>query len=133
MIGIDYAIGALSTLADDAIKRIWPDATEVEKAKVAQVSQEIQNQFSLQMGQIDVNKIEAAHQSIFVAGWRPFLGWVCGGALIYGQIIQPAASFIAMVKFGYSGPFPAPPSELWELMMGLLGLAGLRSFERTRK
>jgi len=133
MFGIDDAITAVTTLADSAIKRIWPDATEIEKAKLAQLSQELQNQFSLVMGQLEINKIEAASSSVFVSGWRPAIGWVCGTALAYAAIIEPLARFVAVVIFHYAGPFPVIDTELTlQVLLGLLGLAGLRSFEKTR-
>jgi len=59
MFGVDDAISAVSGLADTVVKRIWPDATQVEKAKIAQV------------GQIEINKKEAESNKIYVAGWRP--------------------------------------------------------------
>lgn len=133
MLGIDDAIAAVSNLADSAIKRIWPDATEIEKAKLAQLSQELQNQFSLVMGQLDINKIEATSRSVFIAGWRPAIGWICGIALGYAAIIEPIARFIAVVLFHYDGAFPAIDTELTlQVLLGLLGLAGMRSFEKSK-
>lgn len=133
MFGIDDAITAVTTLADSAIKRIWPDATEIEKAKLAQLSQELQNQFSLVMGQLDINKIEATSRSVFIAGWRPAIGWICGIALGYAAIIEPIARFIAVVLFHYDGAFPAIDTELTlQVLLGLLGLAGMRSFEKSK-
>lgn len=133
MFDVPAAITAVTTLADSAIKRIWPDATEVEKAKLAQLSQELQNQFSLVMGQLDINKIEAANSSIFVSGWRPAVGWVCGAALGYATLIEPMGRFVAVVMFRYSGSFPVIDTELnLQVLFGLLGLAGMRSFDKSK-
>jgi hypothetical protein len=133
MLGIDDAIAAVSNLADTAVKRIWPDATEIEKAKLVQLSQELQNQFSLIMGQIEVNKIEAASSSVFVSGWRPMVGWICGAALGYAAIIEPLARFVAVVVIGYAGGFPVVDTEItMQVLFGLLGLAGMRSFEKHK-
>jgi hypothetical protein len=133
MFGIDNAIAAVSNLADSAIKRIWPDATEIEKAKLNQLSQEMQNQFSLVMGQLEINKIEAASSSVFVSGWRPAIGWVCGAALCYAAIIEPVARFVSVVMFHYAGTFPVIDSELTlQVLLGLLGLAGMRSFDKFK-
>lgn len=133
MFGIDDAITAVTTLADSAIKRIWPDATEIEKAKLAQLSQELQNQFSLVMGQLEINKAEAANGSVFVSGWRPAIGWVCGAALAYAAIIEPVARFVATVAFGYLGIFPVIDTDITlQILFGLLGLAGMRSFEKSK-
>lgn len=133
MFGIDDAIAAVSNLADSAIKRIWPDATEVEKAKLEQLSQELQNNFNLVMGQLEINKTEAASASVFVSGWRPAVGWICGAALAYAAIIEPFARFVAVVIFGYQGAFPAIDTDITlQILMGLLGLAGLRSFDKKQ-
>jgi hypothetical protein len=133
MLGIDDAIAAVSNLADSAIKRIWPDATEIEKAKLAQLSQALQNDFNLLMGQLEINKTEASSASVFVSGWRPMVGWVCGAALAYAAIIEPFARFVAVVVFSYTGAFPAVDTDITlQILLGLLGLAGMRSFEKTR-
>ncbi|PPK72671.1 holin (3TMs family) [Methylobacter tundripaludum] len=133
MLGIDDAITAVTTLADSAIKRIWPDATEIEKAKLAELSQEMQNQFNLVMGQLDINKIEAGSSSVFVSGWRPAIGWICGAALAYSALIEPFARFVAVVAFGYAGIFPVIDTNITlQILMGLLGLSGMRSFEKTK-
>ena len=131
MFGIDDAVSAVAALADSAIKRIWPDATEVEKAKLAQFTQEMQNEFLLLAGQIDTNKLEAQNPSVFVSGWRPFVGWVCGAALAYAALIEPLARFVATVAFGYVGLFPVLDTDITlQILLGLLGLAGMRSFEK---
>jgi len=133
MFGIDDAIAAVSTLADSAIKRTWPDATEIEKAKLTQLSQELQNQFNLVMGQIDINKIEAASTSLFVSGWRPAVGWICGFAFGYSAIIEPIARFTAVVVIGYEGQFPVINTDMTlQILGGLLGLAGLRTFDKFK-
>jgi hypothetical protein len=131
MFGIDDAIAAVSNLADSAVKRIWPDATEVEKAKLQQLTQELQYNFQLVYGQLEINKIEAASSSVFVSGWRPAVGWICGAALGYAAIIEPLARFVATVAFGYLGVFPVINTELTlQILLGLLGLAGMRSFDK---
>lgn len=129
--GIDDAIGAVATLGDSVVKRIWPDATEVEKAKLTQLTQEMQNEFLLLAGQMDTNKLEAQNSSVFVSGWRPFVGWVCGMALAYAALIEPVARFVAVVGFGYLGGFPLVNTDITlQILLGLLGLAGMRSFEK---
>jgi hypothetical protein len=131
MLGIDDAITAVSTLADSAIKRIWPDATEIEKAKLAQLTQEMQNQFNLVLGQIDVNKIEAASASWLTSGWRPYVGWICGTALAYAAIIEPFSRFVAVVIFGYIGPFPVIDTTItMQVLYGMLGFSATRSLDK---
>ena len=82
--------------------------------------------------QRDINKTEARHQNIFVAGWRPAIGWICAGALAFEYLVRP---LIVWIMGLYWPGAPVPPSldaMLWELMFGMLGIGGLRTFEKTR-
>jgi len=84
------------------------------------------------MAQLEVNKAEAAHKSIFVAGWRPSVGWVCSLAMLYHFILAP------MIQFGFAlgGIEQELPefdfSQLSTVLMGMLGLGGLRTFEKMK-
>lgn len=85
------------------------------------------------MAQVEVNKAEAKHRSIFVAGWRPFIGWVCGIALAYHFVLAP------LIVFGvaWSGAeIPEIPTfdmdSLMTVLLGMLGLGGMRSFEKAK-
>jgi len=86
------------------------------------------------MAQVEVNKMEAQHRSLFVAGWRPFIGWTCGIALAYHFVLNP------LILFGVSWAgveIPALPefdmSSLMTVLMGMLGLGGRRIFEKVKK
>lgn len=80
--------------------------------------------------QIELNKIEAAHRSVFVAGWRPFIGWTCGAALAWAFLAHPLLTWAAALW----APELAPPAlltdTLFELVLAMLGMSGLRSFEK---
>ena len=133
MIGIDDAVAAGCTLVDTVVKRIWPDATEIEKDKLAQMTQELQSEWANQLQQIEVNKLEAASSSLFVAGWRPFVGWVGAAGLAYAAIIEPVFRFIATVIFSYTGLFPVLNTEITlQILMALLGIGSMRSFEKFK-
>lgn len=85
------------------------------------------------MAQVDVNKAEAQHRSIFVAGWRPFIGWTCGVALAYHFILNPVILFGASVA-GFELP-DLPEFDMQSLMtvlLGMLGLGGMRTFEKAK-
>jgi hypothetical protein len=83
--------------------------------------------------QTDIDKVEAANTNLFVSGWRPFVGWVCGFALAYVAILEPLLSFIVKVGFDYSGEFPKIDTTItMQVLMGMLGLGGLRSFEKVK-
>ena len=131
MFDIPAAVEAVSTLADTAIKRIWPDATEIEKAKLEKLTAEMQNEFNLILGQIEINKVEASSSSILVAGWRPYVGWVCGTSLAYVAILEPILRFVSSVIFGYMGTFPTIDTNLtMQILMGMLGFGAFRSFDK---
>lgn len=113
-------------LARSAIDKIWPDKSEAEKAQLAAA-------VSIVQGQIDVNKAEASNPSMFVAGWRPFIGWVCGSALAYTYVGYPFLLWILSVwKPGVVPPVLGNDGMLYELMFGMLGMGGLRTFEKVK-
>lgn len=83
------------------------------------------------MGQQAINTAEAGHGSVFVAGWRPFVGWVCAIALAYAAILEPPLRFTARVAFGYAGEFPVIDTTLtMQILLGMLGLGAFRSWEK---
>lgn len=87
----------------------------------------------LAKGQLEVNKVEAGHRSAWVAGWRPFIGWVCGVALAWHFVLAPVTMFIAS---WLNVTLPALPEfdmgSLMTVLMGMLGLGGLRTFEKAK-
>jgi len=87
----------------------------------------------LSLGQIEINKAEAQHRSIFVAGWRPFLGWGLAFAMVWHFVIVPMITF----GFAYLGiDAPALPvfdmESLMTVLLGMLGLGGVRTVEKIR-
>jgi len=84
------------------------------------------------LAQLEVNKVEATHKSIFVAGWRPFVGWVCGVTMSYHFIIAPLLQF-GFALGGIDQDLPEFDfSQLSTVLMGMLGLGGLRTFEKMK-
>ena len=83
--------------------------------------------------QVELNKVEAGHRSVFVAGWRPFIGWVCGFGFAYHYILQP---FLAFTLLALGVDLPALPefdmNALQTVMMGMLGLGTLRTWEKLQ-
>ncbi len=79
--------------------------------------------------QSEINKVEAQHRTIFVAGWRPFIGWVCGVALAYNFILRDLLIWLI-------GPEQVPPAlqmeHLMTVLIGMLGLGGMRTFEKFK-
>lgn len=123
--GVDITgLGAVADLATSVVGKLWPDKTEVEKAQIAAAVQIVQ-------GQLDINKVEAASPSVFVAGARPFIIWMCGVALGYASILEPIARFVAQVLYQYNGSFPVIDTNLTlQLLLGLLGLGAMRSYDK---
>jgi hypothetical protein len=118
-------IGAVSDLVGTVINKIWPDKSEQEKQALAAAVMVVQ-------GQLDINKAEASNPSVFVSGWRPFIGWVCGSACAWNWIGLPIAKaglLLAGITLTIS---PADISEMMPVLMGMLGLGGLRSYEKVK-
>ena len=114
---ISALIGPVSAILDKVI----PDKDLREK-----LSHEIATMADKQMlAQIEVNKVEAAHKSLFIAGWRPAIGWICGFALLYSTIISPVIGIWVEVP-------EIDTSLLTSTMLGMLGLGAMRTFEKTK-
>lgn len=119
-------ITAVADLANTVVSRIWPDKSEQERQQMAMALTIIQ-------GQIDTNKAEAASPSVFTAGWRPFIGWVCGSALAYTYLVYPLLLWAGAAWFpNLSPPKLGNDGMLYELLLGMLGLGGLRTFEKVK-
>ena len=124
---------------DGILGRFFPSKEKAQEFK-ATMEQELLRQegditkavLAAQAAQIDVNKAEAATGSLFIAGWRPAIGWVCGGALVVQYIARPMLPWFAEVLGFTVPPIPSLDDSLMELMMGMLGLGGMRTFEKVK-
>jgi hypothetical protein len=86
----------------------------------------------LAKGQIEVNKTEAAHKSLFVAGWRPAIGWVCVLGMAGNFITIPITNMILeLMGSGVTVPL-IPTAEMMPILMGMLGLGAMRTVEKTK-
>ena len=122
--GIDDAIAAGLKIVDKFI----PDPEAKIKAEEALRS----DLAGWDKAQLEVNKAEAQTGSLFIGGWRPAIGWACASALWFQYIAVPVAMWVFEI-FGHT--LPAPPvldQVLWELMFGMLGMGGLRTFEKIK-
>tara|TARA_Y100001954_G_scaffold205109_1_gene226910 strand:+ start:402 stop:797 length:396 start_codon:yes stop_codon:yes gene_type:complete len=122
-------IGPVTSLLDKFIE------DKDQKAKLAHELSTMAEKHAQELakGQLEINKAEAGHKSIFVAGWRPFIGWTCGVALAWHFVIAPFIMFFS-AYFGLN--MPALPDfdmgSLLTVLMGMLGLGGLRTFEKYK-
>lgn len=129
-------------LIKTGIDKIWPDKTEAEKAKAALAQAQLQGalkdmeeQWENAKAQIEVNKQEAASNSVFIAGWRPFIGWTCGSAFAYAYVLQPIVVMVSNT-IGH----PIDPAKLVKLdfdqinpvLFGMLGLGAMRTYEKVK-
>lgn len=120
--GIIAAVGGVvSDLVTTDKERL---AAEIEMRKLDQ---------AIDLAQIDVNKEEAKSASVFVAGWRPAIGWTCGLAFAYAAVFEPFLRFASQVWWGYSGSFPVIDTDLtMQVLFGILGLGALRTAEKVK-
>ena len=132
-------LAALFDLGKVAIEKIWPDpvkrAEEIRKLEEMRQRgdlEELNAKVKLLTGQMDINKVEAASSDRFVAGWRPFVGWVCGFGLAYASILEPLMRFVATLR-GYTGDFPVIDTSItMQVLLGMLGLGVMRMREKEK-
>jgi len=106
-----------------------PEAQREFDLKIMELAAKAEeNETQLIMGQIDTNKVEAAHANLFVAGWRPFIGWTAGVALGYTWVISPLLKAI----FGMEELPALSPDEIYPIIIGMLGLGTMRTVEKMR-
>ena len=124
---------AVASLLDTAINRLWPDPAARASAEAQLMKAQADAAIAAVQQQIDINKLEAASPSVFVAGWRPFIGWVCGSAFAMHYLLLPLANWLL-------GAFGRPPvavafdmETLLTVLGGMLGLGALRTVEKVQK
>jgi hypothetical protein len=118
----------------DGVLRLIPDKGERARAKEMFEGQMLTAMTSLVQGQLEINKQEASHASIFVAGWRPAIGWICGIALGWNFVVQPLLLWGAWMMPEVAPDISSAPKldtdELMTVLLGMLGLGGLRTYEK---
>jgi len=106
------------------IDRLWPDPTKAAEAKLELLKMQQSGDLALITGQLEINKAEAANPNWFVAGWRPYIGWICGTGLAYQFLVYPIlVAFepkIVQLDMG----------TLITLLTGMLGLGAMRTYEK---
>lgn len=125
---IEQLIAPVSKLLDKVI----PDADERNRLAFEISTLAEKQAHEIAKAQIAVNEREASHQSLFVSGWRPAVGWICCTGLGCNYLFIPVANFVLVVS-GSDITVPALDlSEMMPVLLGMLGLGGLRSWEKTR-
>ncbi len=128
--GAGGAVGVVGKLAEAVfpiVDRLIPDPNKKQQL----MTELLETLAKFDLGQLEVNKSEAQHASIFVAGWRPFIGWVLGVGVAYSFLLAPVISGVVSIwRPGFS--MPAVDGNLWELIFAMLGMGALRSFDKLR-
>jgi len=130
-LGIGSVIESVGKVASDLI------TTDKERMELELEAKRIDQ--AIDLGQMEVNKVEAANQNLFVAGWRPAIGWVGAGAMFYQFLLYPllvwAWTWMQAEQIVPQEVKPPPMLDtdaLWVILSGMLGIAGMRSFEKSR-
>ena len=128
MLGI---LSAALPMIDKLLDRI-PDPAARERAQLEMQGELLKALVSESQGQSETNKVEAAHQSLFVAGWRPAIGWVCAAGFGWTFVGLPVMTWL-MALIGVTTALPVIDSGiLMELTFGMLGMGALRSFDKWK-
>jgi hypothetical protein len=113
------------------LDRFVPDPEKKREAEAQFLSMAMQGELKQIIAQLEINAKEAAHPSMWVAGWRPAVGWVGALGLFYATIGQPVLAWVSAAK-----GWPVPPDLnvdlLWVTLSGMLGIGGLRTYEKAK-
>ena len=139
MIGIDDAVAAGLQIGNKLIDRLWPDPAQAAQAKLQLLQMQQSGELAqlaadtdLAKGQMAINQTEAANASVFVAGWRPAVGWCCALGVGTQFLIAPLATWLAALA-GKPIAFPQlDMGTLIPLMAGMLGIGGMRTYEKVK-
>ena len=125
MASFDPVTAALD-IGGKLIDRLWPDPAQRDAAKLELLKLQQSGELAGITGQVEINKIEAASASVFVSGWRPFIGWICGAGLGYQFLVYPIlVAFVPKIVQLDMG-------TLLTLLAGMLGLGALRTTEKLQ-
>ena len=136
-------VTAVFEIGGKLIDHFFPNAADADAAKLKLLELQQSGELAAMTGQLEINKIEAGSASLFVAGWRPFVGWVCGGSLALVYI--PKALFLSgfwayqaytLIRGGGTVLPPYPDlgvTDLLGLLGAMLGMGGMRTFEKVKE
>lgn len=122
-------LAPLLELGKDLVGRWFPDPEKARAAEAEFLKLAMDGELKQIIAQLEINAREAQHPSIFVAGWRPFFGWAGGFGFVYAVIGQPLLAWLAAIK-GWALPPVLNLDLLWVVITGMLGIGGLRTFEK---
>ena len=127
---VDPVTAALD-IGGKLIDRLWPDPAQRDAAKLELLRLQQSGELAEMTAQTEINKVEAASASVFVAGWRPAVGWVCVAGLFYTFLLRPLLAW-ASGMVDVPVPPPLDMGDLFTLLAGMLGLSASRTFEKVQ-
>jgi len=123
-------VTALFEVGSKVLDRVLPDPAQQAAAKLELLKLQQNGELAQITGQMEINKVEAASSSLFVSGWRPSIGWICGAGFAVQFVIGPLAEWGAALA-GHPVKFPQMDTgTMMPLLIGMLGLGGLRTAEK---
>jgi hypothetical protein len=114
------------------IDKIIPDTEVKERAKQQFELELLKTLQNYDNNQSEVNKAEAQHQNIFVAGWRPFIGWICGFAFAWQYVLYPILTWALSINHPELKLPIINTENIFELTLAMLGLGGLKTYEKVK-
>jgi len=124
-------LGPVLEIGKTLLDRFIPDPEKKREAEAEFLKQAMDGELKQVIAQLEINAREAAHPSTWVAGWRPYFGWVGGTAFAYVGIIKPLLTWWATIK-GWPIPPDIDTEFLWVVVSGMLGIGGLRTYEKAK-
>jgi hypothetical protein len=122
-------LGSVFQLGKTMIDRVFPDPQKKAEAELELLRLTQEGDLKTVMAQLEINAREAQHQSVWVAGWRPFVGWVSGAGFAYAAIGHYILSWVSSI-YGW----PVPPAVDTDILLfvlgGMLGIGTLRTYEK---
>lgn len=132
-------LNSVADLIKSVVGRLWPDPVQQAEAqfKLAQLVQngelaDLAANTQLALGQLNVNVEEAKSESLFKSGWRPFIGWTCGGGLFYQLLARPLLGWVAENMMHWTHPPSLEMDTLLTILFGMLGLGAYRTVEKVK-
>ena len=123
-------VTALLDIGGKVIDRLWPDPAQAANAKLELIKLQQSGELTVIAGQLKINEAEASNPSVFVSGWRPAIGWICGLACAWNWIGLPVVKLGLALSGHPLDLAPANVSEMMPILLGMLGIGGLRTVEK---
>jgi len=123
-------VSALLDIGGKVLDRVFPDPAQQAAARLELLKLQQSGELTQIAGQMEINKAEAASSSVFVSGWRPAIGWICGAGFAVQFVVGPLAEW-GSALYGHPVKFPQMDTgTMMPLLLGMLGLGGLRTAEK---